>query len=208
MQVKCCKMLHARVLCVCLTSACPGHSIAVLSGVLAEVGLKFAQSAQHCTAVQIRTNGTGDAVGLLVSKGAEDLQNVSVPSLYKASSRFCEDLDETREMLTAEHGILAWKAGIAVLCRRCACWNDPGHGGQCHSKPILPRVSYVHCQARLTRRLGASNVTSHKSPEPCDWSRLECAVTTARSATLAWQWLRGPGSQRAKEDCRLVWRRL
>eukprot|EP00439_Symbiodinium_sp_Y106_P033996 s211_g4.t1 len=33
----------------------------------------------------------GDAVGLLVSKGAEDL-------------------DETREMLTAEHGILAWKA--------------------------------------------------------------------------------------------------
>ena len=120
MQVKCCKMLHARVLCVCLTSACPGYSIAVLSGVLAEVGLKFAQSAQHCTAVQIRTNGTGDAVGLLVSKGAEDLQNVSVPSLYKASSRFCEDLDETREMLTAEHGILAWKAGIAVLCRRCA----------------------------------------------------------------------------------------
>ncbi|CAE7834171.1 cpt [Symbiodinium sp. CCMP2592] len=33
----------------------------------------------------------GDAIGLLVSKGAEDL-------------------DETREMVTAEHGILAWKA--------------------------------------------------------------------------------------------------
>ena len=52
-----------------------GHDMSdvVVFAVVAEVGKLVFKICTVCTSVQIRTTGTGDAVGLLVSKGEEDL---------------------------------------------------------------------------------------------------------------------------------------